>query len=92
MLPRRLNGKESPASAGDLGLIPGSAKIPWRRKWQPTLENPWTRGAQWATVHGVTKEWNTTEHLSTQFIREMQINTIMRHYYTPTTVATEFKT
>ena len=29
-------GKESACSAGDLGLIPGSGKIPWRRKWQPT--------------------------------------------------------
>ena len=31
--------KNSPASvgdAGDTGLIPGSEKIPWRRKWQPT--------------------------------------------------------
>ena len=28
-------GKESACSAGDLGLIPGSGKIPWRRKWQP---------------------------------------------------------
>ena len=23
-------------NAGDTGLIPGSGKIPWRRKWQPT--------------------------------------------------------
>ena len=33
-------GSEVKASAwntGDLGLIPGSGKIPWRRKWQPTL-------------------------------------------------------
>ena len=28
--------KNSPANAGDAGLIPGSGKIPWRRKWQPT--------------------------------------------------------
>jgi len=33
-------------------------KIPWRRAWQPTpvflpRESPWTRGAWWATVHGV---------------------------------------
>ena len=24
------------ADAGDAGLISGSGKIPWRRKWQPT--------------------------------------------------------
>ena len=28
--------KNSPVNLGDLGLIPGSGKIPWRRKWQPT--------------------------------------------------------
>ena len=28
--------KNSPVNVGDLGLIPGSGKIPWRRKWQPT--------------------------------------------------------
>ena len=27
--------KKLPASAGDMGSIPGSG-IPWRRKWQPT--------------------------------------------------------
>ena len=39
-------------------------KIPWRRKWQPTpvfcLGIPLDRGAQWAIVHGVTKESDTT--------------------------------
>ena len=28
--------KNLPANAGDVGLIPGSGKFPWRRKWQPT--------------------------------------------------------
>ena len=28
--------KEPAWSAGDLGLIPGSGRSPWRRKWQPT--------------------------------------------------------
>ena len=28
--------KNPPANAGDMGLIPGFGKIPWRRKWQPT--------------------------------------------------------
>ena len=29
--------KKSICNAGDLGLIPGLGKIPWRREWQPTL-------------------------------------------------------
>ena len=28
--------KNLPAWAGDMGSIPGSGKIPWRRNWQPT--------------------------------------------------------
>ena len=39
-------------------------KIPWRRKWQPIPVflpgNPMDRGAWQATVHGVTKESDTT--------------------------------
>ena len=31
-----LNSKESACNAGDTGLIPGSGKIPWMMKWQPT--------------------------------------------------------
>ena len=49
-------------NAGDVGLISGSGKIPWSRKWQPTLvflpgKFPWTeeRGPWWTAVHGVTK-------------------------------------
>ena len=30
------DGKESTCSAGEPGSIPGSGRIPWRRKWQPT--------------------------------------------------------
>ena len=29
-------GKESACNTGDAGLIPGSVRSPWRRKWQPT--------------------------------------------------------
>ena len=36
MLPGGPDGKESARNAGHLGLIPGSEKIPWRRKWKPT--------------------------------------------------------
>ena len=51
--------KNPPAKAGDAGLIPGSGRIPWRRKWQPTpVSLPGEshgRRAWWATVHGVPK-------------------------------------
>ena len=53
------DGKVSAYNAGDLGSIPGSGKISWRRKWHPTPvllpENPMDRGAWQATVHGVAK-------------------------------------
>ena len=34
--PGEASGKESPCSAGDLGSIPGSGRLPWRRAWQTT--------------------------------------------------------
>ena len=27
--------KNPPANANDMGSIPGSERLPWRRKWQP---------------------------------------------------------
>ena len=55
--------KNPPASAenaGDVGLIPGSGRFPWRRKWQPTPvflpeKSPMDRGAWQAAVHGIAK-------------------------------------
>ena len=51
-----------PANVGDtrdLGFW--IRKIPWRRKWQPTLitllENPMDRGAWQGAVHGVAQSW-----------------------------------
>ena len=40
-------GKESACNMGDLSLIPGLGRFPWRRAWQPTAvflpgESPWT--------------------------------------------------
>ena len=65
------SGKE-PANTGDLrdvGLIPGLGRSPEGRHSFPVqyscLENPMDRGAWWATVHGVTKQLDTTERLST---------------------------
>ena len=43
-------------------------KIPWRREWPPSsyscLEKPMDRGAWQATVHGITKESDTTKCLT----------------------------
>ena len=35
-LPWWLSGKESDCNTGDVALILGSGRSPWRRKWQPT--------------------------------------------------------
>ena len=51
--------KNLPASAGDEGSIPESGRSPGGGNGSPfqysCLENPMDRGAQQATVHGVTK-------------------------------------
>ena len=56
--------KNSPANAGDVGLIPGSGRSSREGNGNPfqysCLENPVDRGALWATVQGVTKESDTT--------------------------------
>ena len=64
--------KNPPASAGDIidkGSIPGSGKIPWRRKWQPTpvfLPAEFHgQGTWWAALHGVIKSWTPLKQLST---------------------------
>ena len=64
--------KNSPFNAGDTGdagLTPGLGKSPGERNGNPhqysCLGNPMDREAWWATVHGVTKESNTTEGLDT---------------------------
>ena len=48
----------------DMGSIPGSGRSPGERNGNllqySCLENPMDRGAWWATVHGVTKESDTT--------------------------------
>ena len=68
-----LSNKESTCNAGDLGWIPGLQIYPGEGNGNPIqyscLGNPMDRGAQQATVHGVTKSWIwMTERLSTQII------------------------
>ena len=49
-------------------FIPGSGRSPEEGNGNPLqyscLGNPMDRGAWWATVHGVTKEWDTTKQLN----------------------------
>ena len=51
--------KNPPANAGDMGLIPGSGRPPGGGNGSSPqyscLEHPMGRGAQWATIHGVTR-------------------------------------
>ena len=51
--------RNSPASVGDVGSIPGSGRSPGERNSNPVqyscLENPIDRGAWGATVYGVAK-------------------------------------
>ena len=56
------DGKASVYNAGDLDSIPGSGKIPWGRKQQPTpvllpRKSHGQRSLVQATAHGVAKSW-----------------------------------
>ena len=57
--------KNPPTNAGDVrdaGLTPGSGRSTGEENGNSLqyscLGNPLDRGAWWATVHGVTKEWD----------------------------------
>ena len=56
--------KNSPAKAGEAGLIPGLRRSPGEGNGNPLQyscqENPMDRGAWQATGHEVTKELDTT--------------------------------
>ena len=61
--------KNPPAKTGgirDLGSVPGLGRSPGEGNGNPLqyscLENPMDRGAWRATVHGITKESDMTEH------------------------------
>ena len=60
--------KNLPADAGDPGLLPGWGRSPGGGYGNPLqyccLENLTDRGAQQATVHGVTKSWTQLKQLS----------------------------
>ena len=58
--------KNPPANAANMGLIPGSGRAPVGGNGYPLqyscLGSPTDRGTQCATVYGLTKELNVTEH------------------------------
>ena len=53
------------ANAGDAGSIPGSGRSAAEGRNNPLqdsfLDNPTERGAWWATILGVAKEWDTIQ-------------------------------
>ena len=60
--------KNLPANAGDMrdmSLIPGCERSPGGGHGNPLqyscLKNPMDRGAWWATVHRIAKNWDSTE-------------------------------
>ena len=61
--------KNLPATAGDVGLIPGLGRSPGGGHINPLqyscLENPMNRGIWQATVHGVAKSQTQLKRLST---------------------------
>ena len=63
-LPQWLGSKEFTCKAGDVGLIPGLGRAFGEINGNPLrcscLGNPMDRGAWWATVHGVAKQWDMT--------------------------------
>jgi len=70
--PNGSEGKESTCNTGDTGdagLIPGSGRSPGGGNGNPLqyscLGNPMDRGTWWATVYGVCKESDMTDHVHT---------------------------
>ena len=62
------DGKESACNAGDLQSIPRLGRSPGEGNGNPLqyscLDNSMDRGAWWVTVHGGSKESDTTEQLT----------------------------
>ena len=60
--------KNLPANVGDIDSTPGLGRSPGKGSGHPLqyscLGNPMDRGAWWATVHGVSKELDTTYPLN----------------------------
>ena len=70
---------KNPPDSRDVG------KIPWRRKWEPTLVfSPGESHGQrswWATVHRVAKSWtDMTERLSLHLLIYIHVSSIFIIY------------
>ena len=67
--------KNPPANIGDMSSIPGSGRSGGGNGdllQCSCLENPMDRRAQWATVHGVSKESDMTEQLNNKWNKERE--------------------
>ena len=75
------DGKESTCDTGDLGLILGSGRSPGEGNGYPLqyscLEKPINKGVWRAIVHGITKESDMIEQLSTNSLHLQQIARIL---------------
>ena len=66
-LPGGSDGKTSACNAGNPGLIPGLGRSPGEGNGYPleysSLENSMDKGARWATVNRVEKNWTRLSNL-----------------------------
>ena len=72
---------KNPPADGDAGLIPGLGRSPGIGNGNPLqyscLENSMDRGACRATVHGVAKELDVTEWLSTLLLYSQDMFSVL---------------
>ena len=72
--------KNSPANAGDVGLIPGSGRPPGEGNVNPLqyscLENIMDRGAWWAIVQGVTKSQTQLSTHSKERTKALEVSSV----------------
>ena len=92
--------KNLPANArdtGDAGSIPGSRRFPWGGNGNPLqyscLDNPVDRWAWQGAIHGVAKELDTTERLSThaQWVGVTETDKRLQVYHRIKRVIPKFK-
>ena len=77
--------KNAPASAGDVGSMPGWGRSPGEGNGNSLqyscLGNLVNRGAWWATVHGVSKNWtqlNNNNNTTAKLIYQIYILKVIK--------------
>ena len=77
--------KNPPADVGDVGSVSGSGRSPGRGNDNPLqyscLGNLVNRGAWWATVHGVSKNWtqlNNNNNTTAKLIYQIYILKVIK--------------